>query len=171
MEDKDVLVIRPVFNRNVWLISMTPIYLFLVFWGIGFFGIFGMLLFLFFGIPKFVGFLFAFTVFGLILPVFFYNTRKKTYEKTSYRFSADRLDCVEGFWAVNEKTIELKNIIEVSLRKGIIQKKANLGTVFLSTPARGTQMSGITLFNIANPDQTYAEIKRRIDRAKKVQAV
>ena len=60
-----------------------------------------------------------------------------------------------------------KNITEVNLRKGIIQKKYGLGTMILSTPATNSNAkarSGISVRDIENPDEAYRQIKELIGK-------
>ncbi|NQU17653.1 MAG: PH domain-containing protein [Candidatus Saganbacteria bacterium] len=104
-------------------------------------------------------------VFGIIA-AFPIVIKKITYGKTSYRFYNTRLDYFEGFWTVEEKTIDYRKVTEVNLRKGFIQKMFGLGTIILSTPATGGSygmaMSGIHLKDLENPDQVYKKLKELV---------
>ena len=85
-----------------------------------------------------------------------YYVKKKTYAKTEYKFCPDRLEYAEGFWTLENKTIKYKNITEINLRRGIIQKRYGLGTIIFSTPASGNQTkSGIRISDIDDPEELY----------------
>jgi membrane protein YdbS with pleckstrin-like domain len=93
--------------------------------------------------------------------------KKRTYEKTEYRFYKNRLEYYEGFFNIEEKSISYDRITEVGLRKGILQRQYGLGTITLSTPATGVSAnragrSGIRVADIENPDEIYTEVKRLI---------
>jgi len=119
------------------------------------------------GIPKWFPFVFfgALAFFGI--PLLTYYAKKRTYEKTEYKFYSDRLEFAEGFWTVENKTVKFKNVTEANLRKGVIQKNYGLGTIILSTPATGFQQgrarSGIRIADIENPDHVYNKILKLID--------
>ena len=118
------------------------------------------------GLPSW----FTFVFFGCLaffgIPILAYVAKKRTYAKTQYRFYRDRLEYTEGFWTVENKTTKYKSIIEVNFRKGIIQRKYNLGTIYLATPAtgmqQGTRMSGIKIRDIEEPEKIYEMVKNLI---------
>ena len=166
-----VLVIKPVFVPWAVILSIAPVHVFLTIWGGGFFGGFSMFAvgalgldlaswftFVFFGARFFVG-----------VPVIAYNAQKKTYAKTEYTFYQTKLDYFEGFFTTEEKTIDYKNVTEVNLVRGIIQKKYGLGTIVLSTPATGMAggraRSGIRIQDIPDADRVYQQVKGLINRA------
>jgi hypothetical protein len=74
-----------------------------------------------------------------------------------------------GFSTFAVKAIDYKNITEVNLVRGIIQKKYGLGTIVLSTPATGfasgRSRSGIRIQDIPNAEQVYQQVKGLIQRA------
>ena len=126
-------------------------------------------------------FWFTFVFFGLLflfgIPLIGYFAKKKTYQKTEYRFYQDKLEYFEGFFSIHEKSITYKNITEAQLRKGIIQRGYNLGTIILATPAtgvygggwqsssgRGMPFSGIKILDIEYPDDNYRKIKEFINK-------
>jgi len=101
------------------------------------------------------------------IPFIAYTAKKKTYAKTEYHFYADRLEYAEGFWTAENKSIKYKNIIEANLRKGVIQKRYGLGSIYLSTPATGMQQgrscSGIMIRDIEHTQDIYEKLKELID--------
>lgn len=149
-----LLVLRPRFIGWVTALSVLPIQLFMTVWGAGFFGGFGMFAVRGLGLPLPPWF--TFVLFGSLfffgIPFVAYNAKKRTYAKTEYRFYRDRLEYAEGFWTAENKTIRFNKVTETALRRGVIQRKYGLGTIFLSTPATGFQhgktYSGIRICDI-----------------------
>lgn len=169
-EKQDTLVLRPVFVGWVNLVSYLPLFVFFTIWGTGFCGGFGSILFKALGLPRGGSFLLAFLFFAFVVPVIVYNVRKRTVQQTVYRFTPTKFEYFEGFWTVEEKEIELKHVMEVTLRRGVLQRNYNLGTLVLATPATGTASgsarSGIEIRDIENPDKVYKQVKDWIAKAK-----
>ncbi|MBU1085970.1 MAG: zinc-ribbon domain-containing protein [Candidatus Omnitrophica bacterium] len=167
------LVLKPVFVGWVTALSVLPLQIFFTIWGAGFFGGFSLIAVkaLKLALPIWSTFVFFGSVFFLGIPLAAYMGKKKSYAKTEYRFFKNKLDYFEGFFTVQEKSIDYRNIIEVNLLKGPFQQKYGLGTILLSTPAAGfsnrSAMSGIRITDIENPDQVYSQIKQLIDQSKK----
>jgi membrane protein YdbS with pleckstrin-like domain len=170
--NKLLLSVRPIFIPWVAILSVLPIQIFLTIWGAGFFGGFSMFAVEALGLPIPKGSTFIF--FGLLfffgVPMLTYFAKKRTYEATEYRFYGDRLEYAEGFWTAEQKSILYRNVQEVSLRKGIIQRKYSLGTIYLSTPATGfssgRSRSGIQIHDISDADQIYNVLKKIIEKQK-----
>jgi len=148
---------------------VIPIQLFMTVWAGLFFGGFSMFLVKFLGLnlPNWFTFVFfgALAFFGV--PFLAYYAKKRTYEKTVYKFFPDRFEYTEGFWTTENKTIKYKNITEVNMRKGVIQKKYDLGTIVLSTPAigvqRGRAQSGIRISDIQDSENIYKKVLKLVD--------
>ena len=86
----------------------------------------------------------------LLLP---YIVHSKTYQKTRYGFYANHLEYFEGFWTVEKKIIRYDQITDIHVRRGVVQKSHNIGTITLSTMGSGPEMrSGIRMADIPNPD-------------------
>jgi membrane protein YdbS with pleckstrin-like domain len=166
-----VLSLKPVFIPWAVVLAILPLHIFMTIWGGGFFGGFSMFAVQALGIklPPGATFVFFGALFFFAIPFVAYTTQKKTYAKTEYRFYQTKLDYYEGFFTTEEKTIDYKNITEVNLVRGVIQKKYGLGTVVLSTPAtgfaRGRARSGIRIHDIPNAEQVYQQVKGLIQRA------
>lgn len=171
--NQPILVLKPVFVGWVTALSVLPLQLFFTVWGAGFFGGFGLFAVKAFNLPLPPWFTFVFfgCLFFLGIPLAAYTGKKKSYEKTEYRFFRKKLDYFEGFFTVQEKSIDYRNIVEVNLIKGPFQRKYGLGTILLSTPAMGYSsrraIGGISITDIKNPDQVYIQIKEMIGLAKK----
>lgn len=166
-----VLKFNPVFVPLVTALSVLPLMIFFTIWGAGFFGGFGMFAVKALGLnlPGWFTFVFFGCLFFFGIPIITYISKQKNYEKTEYRFYNTKLEYYEGFFNIEEKTISYKNITEVYLRKGIIQKQYGLGTIILSTPATGSSSSGrarsgIRVADIKNPDEAYRQIKELISK-------
>jgi membrane protein YdbS with pleckstrin-like domain len=67
-----------------------------------------------------------------------YFGKKLNYSRTEYRFFADRLEFEEGFFSINKKVIKFRDVKEVTLRKGFLQRFYDLGTIYLATLATGS---------------------------------
>ena len=170
-----VLTLKPIFVPWAIMLSILPIHIFMTIWGGGFFGGFSMFAVQALGldVPGWFTFVFFGALFFFAIPIVAYTSQKKTYAKTEYSFYQTKLDYFEGFFTTEEKTIDYKNITEVNLVKGIIQKKYGLGTIVLSTPATGfvsgRSRSGIRVQDIPNADQVYQHVKGLIQRATSAQ--
>src|SRR5438477_6154832 len=127
--------LKPIFVGWITLLVQLPLQLFLTLWSGGFFGGFASFLF-----PS--GSRTPFVVFGALaffgVPAVAYFGKKLNYSRTEYRFYADRLEFEEGFFSINKKVIKFRDIKEVTLRKGILQRIYGLGTVYLATLATGS---------------------------------
>jgi membrane protein YdbS with pleckstrin-like domain len=166
--DQPQLVAKPVFVPSVTLLSVLPLQIFFGIWGAGFFGGFGMFAIRGTGIPLPAWF--AFAVFGLLfffgIPILACTAKKRTYAKTEYRFYRDRLEYAEGFWTAENKTISYNSVTEASLRRGVIQQKFGLGTIYLATPAtglsQGRAISGIRITDIPDAEAVFAAVQQLI---------
>src|SRR5690606_1993976 len=77
-------------------------------------------------------------------PLIVYIGKRFNYQRAEYKVFDDRLEFEEGFLTINKKTVRFKDVREVSLRRGILQRAAGLGSIYLATQATG-------LLNFANP--------------------
>jgi uncharacterized membrane protein YdbT with pleckstrin-like domain len=133
--DNSAFSLWPVFIGWITLLIQLPLQLFFTFWSGGFFG--GMsssflalnsrVPFIVFGAAAFVS-----------IPVVAYVGKKLNYARTEYRFYSDRLEFDEGFFSINKKVIKFRDVKEVTLRKGVLQRIYGLGTIYLATLATGS---------------------------------
>ena len=112
--------------------------------------------------PRWFAFVLYFCLVFFGVRIIIYLAKKKTYERTEYRFYKTRLEYYEGFFTVEEKAVSYEKIAEVYMSKSVFQKKYGLGAVILSTPATGS--SGIRLADIENPGKVYLAIKELVRR-------
>ncbi|MFT5050443.1 MAG: membrane protein YdbS with pleckstrin-like domain [Chlamydiales bacterium] len=166
--EETTLVVRPTFVPRAALLSALPLQLFLTIWGGAFFGGFSQLVIDGFGLPieRWV----PFPVFGALfffgIALFFYKAQGRSYEQTEFRFTRFKLDYFEGFLTIEEKTIPLANVAEVSLRRGLVQKRHNLGTIVLKAPTPGVgAAAGIQLHDVENPEDVFEAVKGLVDHA------
>lgn len=175
--DDTTFSVRPVFIGWITLLIQLPFQLFLTCWAAIFFG--GMTQSLqFFGRGSSTPYI----VFGSLaffgIPVAAYVGKKLNYSRTEYQFFADRLEFEEGFFSINEKVIMFRDVREVTLRKGILQRIYGLGTIYLATLATGTNSyrnpfgalglgnvsaSGVSVRDITEPDQMFDKIRQIVD--------
>jgi membrane protein YdbS with pleckstrin-like domain len=149
-------------------LSVLPIQLFLTVWGAGFCGGFGLAAVkaLHLPLPPWFTFVFFGCLFFFGIPLVVYTAKKRTYAQTEYRFFGNRLEYAEGFWTAENKTIKYDKVTETAVRRGIIQRKYGLGTIFLATPATGFQqgraMSGIRVQDVEEPEKVYEAVQKLI---------
>ena len=119
----------------------------------------------------------ALAFFGI--PLVVYIGKKFNYARTQYNFFDDRLEFEEGFFTINKKLIKYKDIKEVTLRKGFLQRAYGLGTIYLATEATGSSpssgpfyalgfgnvsASGVGVRDVPDPDEAYEKIKAIVDK-------
>jgi len=168
-----VFSIRPVFVGWVALATLLPYLLFFPLWAAVFFGpmieqLQG---------PSGLAFLVPGCLAFLAVLFLGYVGKKLSYERTEYNFYADRLEFDTGFFAVSRKVIPYRDVKEVSLREGFLQRTCGLGTVYLGTLTTGTMpssnpfsafgwvnasASGAALRDIPDPDFTFEKIRRLV---------
>ena len=110
-----------------------------------------------------------------------YFGNRLNYARTAYKFFDDHLEFEEGFFSINKKTLRYRDVLEVTLRRGMLQQTCNLGTIYLGTLATGSaprsnpfsslgfgnvSASGVGIKDIQDPEAAYARIRAIIDRAK-----
>jgi membrane protein YdbS with pleckstrin-like domain len=169
--------LKPVFIGWIALLAQLPLQLFFTVWCGGFFGSMGKS----FGIFD-KNSSASFIIFGAIaffgIPLVTYIGKKLNYARTQYNFLDDRLEFEEGFFTINKKLIKYKDVKEVTLRKGMLQRIYGLGTIYMATLATGSttsfnpfyalgfgnvSASGVGVRDIANPDDAYEKIKALVD--------
>jgi hypothetical protein len=169
--------LKPVFIGWITLLAQLPFQLFFTLWCGGFFGGLGRSFgifpqdsqtpFIFFGALAFFG-----------IPLVAYIGKKLNYARTEYNFLDDQLEFEEGFFTINKKVIKYKDVKEVTLRKGILQRIYGLGTIYLATLATGSttsfnpfyalgfgnvSASGVGVRDVPNPDDAYEKIKKMVE--------
>ena len=151
---------QPVFVPIVVFMRFLPLGLFFGIWLGGFLGIFGAIWAQKMSIPPRWGFIvpgltgFSFGFFG------FYFSTKNNYKKTVYEFLDDRLIYYDGFWNRSKKELMYRSIREIGYKEGIFQRKYNLGTIVVSTPATDKK-AGLYLKDIQDVEAVYAKFREK----------
>ena len=173
--------LKPIFIGWLTLVALIPLQLFFTLWAVLFFG--GLASFFFrsaslSSLPSMICGSLAF--FGI--PLIFYTVKKLNYQSTEYKFFDDRLEFEEGFFSLNKKVIQLRDVREVTLRKGLLQRLYGLGSIYLATPATGAlsspntfaaigfgsvSSSGIIVRDVADPDGVYLKISDLIEESRR----
>lgn len=88
-----------------------------------------------------------------------------TYQRSEYALFNDKINYSERFLTFANKTVPLKNVREVNLKRTIPQQLFGLGTVLVSTAATSsTGASGLKMTDLENPERIYSKIRTKIDR-------
>lgn len=177
--------LKPVFALIPSLVLQLPVQIFFSIWLGTFFGGFAPLLL---GAKDFS--VHPSLVIGgvafVLTPFVVCYLKKANYAKTEYRFYEDRLEFEEGFLTINKKVVKYKDMKEVTLRRGILQRSVGLGSIYLSTLATGsggggnafgsifgsgsTAGSGIYLRDIPEPEAEYERVRALVDAATSTKA-
>lgn len=164
--------IKPVFVGWIAFVVQIPLQLFFTVWAGGFFG--GILSGITAGDAS-IGFIIGLAVF-IAIPVMCWVGKKYNYENTVYKIFDDRVEFEEGFLTVQQKTVHFRDIREITLRKGILQRSCDLGSVYLATQATGSShgnpfsmlgmtsasASGLTIRDVTNADDLYQKLRALI---------
>lgn len=160
------------------LLVQLPVQLFLAFWFGGFVGGVSKSILGFAGPPPFVT-LGAIAFFAI--PCVTILGKKLSYGQTEYRFFKDHVEVTEGFFARQMKSVAYRDVREITLRRGVLQRLCGLGSIYLGTLATGSgsqfnpfsslgvdhvTASGVAVRDLPDPDASYAAIRRRIDASK-----
>ena len=169
--DNPAFALRPVFVGWITLLLQLPLQLFFTLWSGGFFG--GMIS-SFFGVHSKAPFIFFGALAFVGVPLVAYVGKKLNFGRTEYRFYPDRLEFDEGFFSINRKVIKFRDVKEVTLRRGILQRIYGLGTIYLATLATGStynmnpfvalgfgnvSASGVSVRDISNPDAVFEKVR------------
>jgi uncharacterized membrane protein YdbT with pleckstrin-like domain len=175
-----ILSLRPVFIGWITFVMQLPLQLFLTFWAALFFGGMTSSLVSVFSKDSHIGFLLFGAIAFLSVPLIAYVGKRLNYARTEYRFFDDHLEFEEGFFSINKKVVKFRDVKEVTLHKGVLQRIYGLGTIYLATLATGTgstrgmnpfftlgfgnvSASGVSVRDITEPDQAFDKIRQMID--------
>lgn len=150
MSEASATVLKPKFVLWLALLQQFPAQIFLTIWGALFFGAgFGVLTSASgvfsvggreigsFAMSLLFGPFIAGTFFFFATPVVLVGAKFMNYRNTSYRILPDRIDVEEGFLTIQQKRLMLREVREVTLRRGVLQRLAGLGSVYVATYASG----------------------------------
>ena len=121
---------------------------------------------LFFGYPflVLVGLKFLFVPLIMLVILVPYLTHL-SYHHTRFILESDRVIYTNDFITTTVQEIKYKNIKEIILRQGVLQKYFGLGTVELLTHATASpnQSSGLKVYNVKDPFKVHALLKEHMD--------
>jgi uncharacterized membrane protein YdbT with pleckstrin-like domain len=162
-------------------LMQLPLQLFISFWAGGFIG--GLLTTLFPVVAAALSARFGspFLLVGLatlvLFPLVTLCVKSLNYRNTIYRLCSDRVEIEEGFLTQHRKEILFSSIREISLRRGILQRLAGLGSIYVGTAATGqgaswsvsailgatsTFKSGAMLMDLVDYEAAYAQMRESI---------
>ncbi|OCK56888.1 PH domain-containing protein [Bradyrhizobium sp. LMTR 3] len=170
------LSVKPMFIGWITLLTQLPLQVFFTLWCGVFFGGVGASIGIF---PNAKDASYAIGAIAFFaVPVVAYIGKKLNYSQTEYRFYSDRLEFDEGFLTINKKVIKFRDVKETTLRKGILQRSYDLGSIYLATLATGStrnsnpfvalgfgnvSASGVIVRDISDPDETFETIRKLVD--------
>ncbi|MFX0115843.1 MAG: PH domain-containing protein [Candidatus Hodarchaeota archaeon] len=108
----------------------------------------------------------GFFLLGMILYMWYYRTQ---IDHIEYRIFPNRIEYFEGLFTVEQKTFKFADVSEIYLRKGVFQKRYNVGSLFLMTKGvmipmfGGRGLGGMILRDIEDPDTIYQQLKQLKD--------
>lgn len=170
--ENSLMILKPKFLKSVALLKSLPVAFFL-----GLFGGIGVLMVTLIASGQsttggtvdptttmmFIVGAIGFFMLGAILSIWY---RKTTVDHIEYRIFPDRIEYFEGLFTVEQKTVKFDDVTEIYLRKGVFQKRFNLGSIYLMTkglmiPMIGMRggVGGMILHNIEDPDAIYQRLK------------
>ncbi|MFX0051235.1 MAG: PH domain-containing protein [Candidatus Hermodarchaeota archaeon] len=174
--EEPIVILKPKFLSFIAILKSIPVGIFL-----GIFGGIGMLMVSLIASDQsttggtvdstttmmFVVGAIGFFILGAILSIWY---RRTSINHIEYRIFPNRIEYFEGLFTVEQKTVRFVDVTEIYLRKGVLQKRFNLGSIFLMTKglmipmigARGG-LGGMILRDIENPDAIYQQIKQLKD--------
>jgi uncharacterized membrane protein YdbT with pleckstrin-like domain len=121
---------------------------------------------LLFGYPLFVfiGLVFLPVLF-ITLVLFVSYLMHLSYRRTRFILESDRVIYTNDFITTTVHEIKYKNIKEIILHQGVLQKYFGLGTVELLTHATASpnQSSGLKVYNVKDPFKVHALLKEHMD--------
>jgi len=162
-----LFTVKPVFIPGLTILQLLPFQFFGTAWLAGFLGVPAVILIqvLDFNVPMWAPFVIGGAIGFFGIPLIGYKLMKRTYELTEYTFYPDRLEYTEGYLQAHDKRVRYDNVVEASMKRGIFQKKYDLGTIYLKTPGGGgtgsssSSWSGIKISNIPDPEEVYKGIQ------------
>jgi len=92
---------------------------------------------------------------------------KLSYAHTKYHITKEGICYSRDFIGLTIRDIKFKNVKEITLKQGILQRHFGLGSVLLQTHATphhpSASSTGLIIKDIGNSEELYKMIKKRID--------
>jgi hypothetical protein len=174
-EEEPLMVLKPKFILGANKGFQIGITLFITIFFTGIFGFLFNIPFMIAAAPSELGISpYPFIIIGLLclvcFPTFSNLKRKKSLERTEYRIFDDRIEYQGGFYNFKRRSVFFENIAEVYMFEAMFQRKHNLGTIHLVTPALATMKghsAGIQIQNIEDPLRIYKKLQEMISKIPK----
>lgn len=144
MAETPLAIYRPVFVLWVALLQQIPWQLFFTFAvGAPVASVFGKFYWFILGKPTtlmnlLAPYIILVSFVFLLCPFIVSIARAMNYRTTIYRIYSDRIEIEEGFLTIHAKRLMFRDVREVSLRRGVLQRGVGLGSLYLATQATGT---------------------------------
>jgi len=100
--------------------------------------------------------------FFFAVPIVAILIQKRIYDMTRYVFYPDHIEYYEGFWQVERKIINYRSITEVDLKKSLLQRMHNIGSIHVLVPSLGGKYSGIIIADIKHPEKVYQFLQKAV---------
>ena len=165
---RPLYLLKPVFLSIKMLAATVAWQIFLTLWAMVIFGIVGVLMISHFGwdTSHWYFVITAGAVFFVMTPVAYIIIMLNRYTRTEYRFYKDRLEYWEGYFRLRKKQLRYADMIEINLKRGILQRLSQLGDIVISSSATsasdGIAESGIRIFDIYEPDPVFNYLKKNV---------
>lgn len=128
-------------------------------------GVIGTILSCFFFDNSFIAFLIGY----IVLLFTSIHIISKVYKATIFDIDRNRVSYTLNYFFSKRKEVFLKNIKEVELEIGVLQRFFGLGTIVIHTQASsaGNKKTGLSIFDIENPHEYYELLSENISNAEK----
>ena len=92
---------------------------------------------------------------------------KEMYKRAHFKILEDRVEYFRDFVTLRITDLKYKNVKEMTLTQGPLQKVFGLGTILLQSHASPQSYkggsSGLKIYNIENPKEVFSFLKKKID--------
>lgn len=109
------------------------------------------------------------TALDLLLASLISHAIKACYRNACFTILEDRIEYSRDFFTVQIKDLKFKNVKEMALTQGPLQRLYGIGTILLQSHASPQQakggMSGLRIYSVENPKKLYAFLKKKVDEA------
>ena len=120
-------------------------------------------------VSPMVGIKFAIITFVIlvVLEIIVYGAivliQRMRYKYYNYDFYNDKVIYRDDFFKVTEKEIKYKDIKEITMQQTFTQRWFGLGNIVLNTNAENGLYNGITIIDVANPDEVCKKLRQIIN--------
>ena len=117
--------------------------------------------------PRSYSLVYFLLLYSLLYGIFLWGTLSfvsATYRRKKFTLTTESLSYQFNFLGDTEKEVLLRNVKEIELIRGIIQKRFGLGTITIYTQASiaGSNQTGLKLSDIEDSEAVYQLLKERV---------